>query len=230
MIYNINRYLYQRRMKNKMNLKKYFAELFGTFVLVFVGTATAIETGDPLFTALAFGLVVVAMAYSIGSISGAHLNPAVSFGLALSKRITWKDFAFYALFQVIGAFLASLVVALVLGTTQTLGGNEVQAALNGDLWLALLVEVIVATVFIFVILSVTSKEENARVAGFVIALTLAVLILASFNLSNAGLNPARSLAPALLQGGTALTQVWVFILGPLVGAFLGSTLFKALNK
>ncbi|MFA6801253.1 MAG: aquaporin [Acholeplasmataceae bacterium] len=213
-----------------MNLKKYLAEMFGTFVLVFAGTAVATSTGNALYTALAFGLVVIAMAYSIGSISGAHLNPAVSFGLALNKRITWKDFGFYVLFQIIGALLASLLLSLVLGSRASLAGNQAQTAISQNLWFALIIEIVITAVFLFVILSVTSKKENDHVAGFVIAFTLAVMILTSFNLSSAGLNPARSIAPALLEGGGALDQLWVFIVGPLVGAFLGQSFFKFLNN
>ena len=212
------------------DFKKYFAELFGTFVLVFVGTSVATTTGNPLYTALAFAFVIVGMAFSIGDISGAQLNPAVSLGLAISKRISWKDFSFYVLFQVVGAFIASGILFLLFGSNANLAGNQVQSALDGSAVLGLVVEIIVTTIFVFVILSVTSKKENSKVAGFVIALTLGTLIMASFNLTSAGLNPARSLAPAVFEGGNSLSQVWVFILGPLVGSAFGSVLFKTFNK
>lgn len=210
--------------------KKYLAEFLGTFVLVFVGTGVAITTGNVFYTALAFGLAVIMMAHSIGAVSGANLNPAVTLGLAISKRISWKDFGFYAVAQTLGALVASGLLALLFGSTTALAGNQVQAALNGDLLLGLLVEVIIAALFIFVILSVTAKEENGLIAGFVIALTLTGLILVSFNLTSAGLNPARSLAPALFEGGAALDQVWVFLVGPFVGAAAGAFLFRVFNK
>ncbi len=211
------------------NLNKYMAELFGTFVLVFVGTGAAITTGNALITALSFALVVIAMAYTIGAISGAQLNPAVSLGMVLNNRLTWKDFFFYVIFQIIGAFLATSALFLIFGSNANLAGNQVQSFAQDNLFLGLFVEIIVTAIFLFVILNVTAKEENAKVSGFVIALTLAALILVAFNLSSAGLNPARSLAPAILEGGKALTQVWVFIIGPLFGSIAGYGLFKLLK-
>jgi aquaporin Z len=211
------------------NLKNYVAESFGTFVFVFIGTSVAVATGNALYTALAFALVVVAMAFSIGGLSGAMLNPSVTLGLAISKRITWKEFTFYVISEIIGGFVASAVLWLILGSNANLAGNQVQALAQGDLWLGLLVEVIVTGAFVFTVLKVTSKEENSKVAGFVIAFTLATMILASFSLSSAGINPARSIAPAIFEGGESLSQLWVFIVGPLVGATLGSFLAKYLK-
>ncbi|QWB95981.1 aquaporin [Mycoplasmatota bacterium] len=212
---------------NKM--RNYIAEAFGTFVFVLIGTSVAVATGNALYTALAFALVVVAMAYSIGGLSGAMLNPSVTLGLAISKRITWKEFSFYVLSELIGGFVASATLWLVLGSNANLAGNQVQALAQGNLWLGLLVEIIVTGVFVFTVLKVTANKENSKIAGFIIAFTLATMILASFSLSSAGINPARSLAPALFEGGASLSQLWVFIVGPLVGATLGSFLAKYLK-
>lgn len=207
--------------------KKYFAEVFGTFVFVFVGTGVAITTGNILYVALAFPLVVLMMIFAIGDLSGAQLNPAVSLGLALDKRITFKEFGLYVLSQLIGALIASGLLALLLGSSANLATNQVSANINNNLLLGVLVEAIITGIFVFVILKVTSKEETNKFAGFVIPLTLVAMILVGFNLSSGSLNPARSLAPALLEGGIGLEQVWVFIVGPFIGSGLGVLLYKA---
>ena len=143
-------------MKN-LKFKAYFAELLGTFLLVFAGTTVAVTTGNILYVALTFGLVVVAMAYSIGSISGAHLNPAVSLALAVSKRLSYKDFAFYTIFQVSGAILASGLLSLVLGSSNALAGNMMQAAVSSQsVFVLLLLAALFVTFFVYVICTVTS--------------------------------------------------------------------------
>jgi len=205
--------------------QKYLAEVFGTFVFVFVGTAVAYTTGEILLVAMAFPLVVLMMIFTIGEISGAQLNPAVSLGLLLDKRITGKEFVLYVLSQLVGGLLGSGLLALLVGSTSNLATNQVQS-LDNNL-LAILVEAVITAIFVFVVLKVTSKENTNKFAGFVIPLALFAMILVGFNFSSGSLNPARSLAPALLEGGTGLNQVWIFIVGPFIGSGLGALLFKS---
>ena len=204
-------------------MKKFFAELIGTFMLVFVGTGAVVfgngvEGLGHLGIALAFGLSIVAAAYSIGTISGAHLNPAVSIAMFANKRLSSKDLVNYILAQVLGAFIASATVYFLLANsgmpTASLGEN---ALANGvTVFGGFLFEVIATFLFVLVIMTVTSSSKgNSSIAGLVIALTLVV-------------NPARSLAPALLVGGVALQQVWIFILAPIVGGLLAAVVAKTL--
>ena len=218
-------------------MKKYFAEFLGTLVLVLFGTGVAVVTnGNVLITALAFGLAIVAMAYSIGSISGCHVNPAVSLAMYLNKKISLKEFGFYALAQFIGAICGSTILYLILYNSDlgvlALGANG-YGALSGyniTLFGAMVVEVVLTFVFVYVILGVTSDESKSNVAGIVIGLTLAFVHLLGITLTGTSVNPARSLAPAIFLGGEALKQVWVFIVFPLVGAALAAFTFKYLNS
>ncbi len=218
-------------------MKKYFAEFLGTLVLVLFGTGVAVVTnGNVLITALAFGLAIVAMAYSIGSISGCHVNPAVSLAMYLNKKISLKEFGFYALAQFIGAICGSAILYLILKNSDlgvlALGANG-YGALSGysiNLFGAIVVEVVLTFVFVYVILGVTSDESKGNVAGIVIGLTLAFVHLLGITLTGTSVNPARSLAPAIFLGGEALKQVWVFIVAPLVGAALATFTFKYLNS
>ena len=218
-------------------MKKYFAEFLGTLVLVLFGTGVAVVTnGNVLITALAFGLAIVAMAYSIGSISGCHVNPAVSLAMYLNKKISLKEFGLYALAQFIGAICGSAILYLILYNSDlgvlALGANG-YGALSGyniSLFGAMVVEVVLTFVFVYVILGVTSDETKSNVAGLVIGLTLAFVHLFGITLTGTSVNPARSLAPAIFLGGEALKQVWVFIVFPLVGAALATFTFKYLNS
>ena len=218
-------------------MKKYFAEFLGTLVLVLFGTGVAVVTnGNVLITALAFGLAIVAMAYSIGSISGCHVNPAVSLAMYLNKKISLKEFGFYALAQFIGAICGSAILYLILYNSDlgvlALGANG-YGSLSGyniSLFGAMVVEVVLTFVFVYVILGVTSDETKSNVAGLVIGLTLAFVHLFGITLTGTSVNPARSLAPAIFLGGEALKQVWVFIVFPLVGAALATFTFKYLNS
>jgi len=218
-----------------LNFKAYLAEMIGTFVLVLFGCGAAVITNDYLAIAVAFGLTIVAMAYSIGNISGCHVNPAVSLAMLISKKMSVKDFMFYVLFQVIGAFLGSLVLWLILKDNVNLGGNAVNTAVIGfegtpALFIGLLVEVILTFVFVMAILGVTSKTENTAVVGLVIGLTLTLVHILGINLTGTSVNPARSLAPAILQGGAALNQIWIFIIGPFLGSALAAGTFSLLTK
>jgi len=209
-------------------MKKYLCEFLGTCVLVLFGCGVAVLTNANLVaTSLAFGLSIVATAYVIGDVSGCHVNPAVSFGMWIDKRISTKDFLGYVCSQVIGAIVGSLLLVLVLKTTgfgdyRTIGlgangfGNQVPSGIT--MLGALLVEIILTFVFVLSVLGVTKNKKNSSVAPIVIGLTLVLVHIIGINLTGTSVNPARSLAPALFLGGTALSQVWVFIVGPFVGA------------
>lgn len=210
-------------------MRKYVAEFVGTFVLVLVSCGVAVVTdANVVATSLAFGLSIVAMAYSIGNVSGCHVNPAVSLGMLVSKRMSLKDFVGYVVAQVIGAIAGAAVLGVLLGSFKALGadgfGGAGQLATNA--WIALLVEAILTFIFVTAILGVTSKKEYANVAGLVIGLTLVLVHLLGIAFTGTSVNPARSLGPALLQGGKALSQVWVFIVAPLVGGCLAALCHK----
>lgn len=217
-------------------MRKYIAEFIGTFTLVLFGTGIAVVTGGNIVaTSLAFGLAIVASAYVIGEISGCHVNPAVSLAMLISKKLNIKDFIGYVVSQVLGALAGSGVLYAILSATEigtkALGANGFGelSAVNINLFGAIIVEVILTFIFIYTILGVTKDEKNASVSGIVIGLTLTFVHLLGITLTGTSVNPARSLAPALIQGGEALSQVWVFIVAPLVGATLSAFVFKYLN-
>lgn len=217
-------------------MKKYCAEFIGTLVLVLFGTGIAVLSGgDLVATALAFGLAIVAMAYVIGDVSGCHVNPAVSFAMLLSKKLSGKDFIWYVIAQVLGALAGTAILYLILSNTAmgtgALGANgyETLSATNISLLGAIVTEVVLTCVFIYTILGVTSDEKKSSVAGIVIGLTLTFVHLIGINLTGTSVNPARSLAPAIFLGGEAFRQVWVFIVAPLLGGALAAGLFKCLN-
>ena len=218
-------------------MRKYIAEFIGTCTLVLFGCGIAVVSGgDLVATALAFGLAIVASAYVIGGISGCHVNPAVSLAMYLSKKMTLKEFLWYALAQVLGALAGTLILYLILSTTDlgtaALGANGYASlsATNISLLGAIVTEVVLTFIFIYTILGVTSDESKSNIAGLVIGLTLVFVHLLGIRLTGTSVNPARSLAPAIFLGGTALKQVWVFIVSPLVGAALAACVFKYLNK
>lgn len=212
-------------------MKKYLAEFIGTFVLVLFGCGVAAVTGCAfpeagyVATALAFGLCIVAMAYSIGNISGCHVNPAVSLGCLLAGRMSGKDFVGYVIAQVLGAIAGAAVLMALIGTEKGLGCNGLY---NGSIGLSLLVEVILTFVFVLVILGVTSKIGNGKLAGLVIGLTLVLIHLLGIPFTGTSVNPARSIGPALFMGADALSCVWVFIVAPLVGGALAALVWKLL--
>lgn len=214
------------------SIKKYIAEFIGTFVLVLFACGTAAVVGCSaengtgyLLTALAFGLVIVAMAYSIGNISGCHINPAVSIAMLVSKKLSLKDFIGYVIAQFLGAIAGAAVLMALVGKDSGLGAN---ALYNGSVGLSILVEIILTFVFVIAILGVTSKAENSAVSGIVIGLTLTLVHILGISFTGTSVNPARSFGPALLVGGDALANVWVFIVAPLVGGVLAAIVYKAL--
>ena len=211
-------------------MKKLICEFVGTMMLVLLACGVAVATEvHYIGTALAFGLVIVAMAYSIGNVSGCHINPAVSLGMAMSGRMTWKEFVEYAIAQILGAIAGAALLGVILRSFSALGANTYNGT-TVTVWIAILVEVILTFVFVLTILGVTDKKENGHATGIVIGLTLTLVHLFGLPFTGTSVNPARSIGPALLQGGTALSQVWVFILAPMVGAALAALFYKNILK
>ncbi|MBQ8892007.1 MAG: MIP family channel protein [Bacilli bacterium] len=220
-------------------MKKYISEFVGTCLLTLIACGVAVIVGCDtaagiVATSLAFGLVVVAMAYSIGNVSGCHINPAVSLGMYVSGKMELKECIKYMISQILGAFLGSVLLGVCLGSFELLGANGYGGILpNGmevTLITALLVEVILTFVFVTTILGVTDKKENGHITGLIIGLTLVLVHLFGISITGTSVNPARSLAPAILQGGEALRQVWVFIVAPLVGSVLAGGFYKFVLK
>ncbi len=217
-----------------MNLvKKCLAEFIGTFVLVFFACGTAAVVGCSaengtgyLLTALAFGLVIVAMAYSVGNVSGCHINPAVSVAMLISGKLSLKDFFGYLIAQFAGATVGAAALMAFVGRESGLGAN---ALYQDDILLSLFIEVLLTFVFVFAILGVTSKIENGAVAGLVIGLSLTLVHILGISFTGTSVNPARSFGPALFVGGNALANVWVFLLAPLLGGALAALVYKFLD-
>ncbi|MDD4372031.1 MAG: MIP family channel protein [Anaerostipes sp.] len=222
------------------NTKKYVAEFIGTAVLTLFGCGSAVAINtilaeeaevplgfSTLLIAFAFGLALMAMAYSIGSISGCHVNPAVSIGFLISKRMEVKDCICYIIAQILGGIFGATLLTLILRSNGSLGTNGFgkYSALNIDMSQALLVEAILTFVFVFVILAVTSKAEFGSIAGLIIGLTLVIIHIFGIPFTGTSVNPARSLGPAIMAGGDALSQVWVFIVAPIVGGILAGLLY-----
>ena len=215
------------------SIKKYLAEFIGTFVLVLFACGVAAVTkcefpeAGYVATALAFGLVIVAMAYSIGNISGCHINPAVSIAMLVSGKMELKDFIGYVVAQFLGAIAGAAVLMGILGKESGLGANGLY---DGDAGLSFVIEIILTFVFVIAILGVTSRKENGNIAGIVIGLSLVLVHLIGIPFTGTSVNPARSFGPALFAGGDALTYVWVFVLAPLVGGILAAIVYKFLDS
>ena len=216
-------------------MKKYIAEFIGTLTLVLFGCGIAVVSGgDLVATALAFGLAIIASAYVIGNISGCHVNPAVSLALLINKKLSLKDFCFYVVAQIAGAFAGACILYFIVSATNlnmALGTNGYASlsATGISLAGAIVTEIVLTCIFIYTILGVTSDKDKGSVAGIVIGLTLTFVHLLGIKLTGTSVNPARSLAPAVIMGGTALKQVWVFIVAPFVGSAIAAILFKFLN-
>ncbi len=219
------------------HFKKYVAEFIGTFVLVTFGCGTAVAVGcnsefgsGYILTALAFGLSIVAMAYSIGNVSGCHVNPAVSLAMLIRRQLSGLDFLGYIISQLLGAALGCLVIAAVFGFDCGFGANQIQSTWeDGSIPGALLIEVVLTFVFVIAVVGVTSKTDNGIVCGLVIGLTLTLVHILGIALTGTSVNPARSLLPALFAGGEALSQVWIFIVAPLVGGALAALVYMAIE-
>ena len=212
-------------------MKKYIAELVGTFVLVFCGVGAAVIDGDklgPLGISLAFGLALLAMAYAIGPISGCHINPAVTIGLGVAGRIKWQDVPGYVVAQIVGGIagagaLLSIVPGGIAGAANTLQGSYTMSA--GFITEALLTFVLVLTV-----IGATSRNAPSGFAGIPIGIALAVTNLVAIPVTNASINPARSIGPALFAGGgDAMSQLWLFIVAPIVGGILAALVYALIR-
>lgn len=216
-------------------MKKIFAEFIGTFTLVLFacGTASVLSCSKVgvntayIATALAFGLVIVAMAYSIGQVSGCHINPAVSLAVLMCGKMSLSDFFGYVIAQFAGALSGAATLALILGDKRALGQNSLY---KDDILISLIVEIILTFIFVLVILSVTSRKEYAKPAGLVIGLTLTLVHIFGIHFTGTSVNPARSFGPAIIANGDALSCLWVFIVAPLVGAALAALVYRFLIK
>ena len=219
-------------------MKKYLAEMVGTMVLVLMGCGVAVSLGCAIDnipavvgTALAFGLAVVAMAYTIGGISGCHINPAITLGCFLTKRISAKDCAMYMIFQVIGAFIGSAILYLLTSNSglEGTGANDLQDGVS--MMGGLLAEIFFTCVFVLVVLGATAKTNGAtnNFAGLAIGLSLVLVHLVCIRYTGTSVNPARSIAPAVFQCGTALSNLWIFIVGPFVGAAIAAVIWMIIE-
>jgi len=212
------------------SVKKYLAEFIGTCVLVLFACGVAGQVCDiggvgHLMTALAFGLVIVAMAYSIGNVSGCHINPAVSIAMLVSKKISVKDFCGYVIAQFLGGLAGAAILNAIVKDTAKLGTN---ALYNGDAMVSFIIEVILTFVFVIAILGVTSRESNGSIAGLVIGGALMLVHLLGISFTGTSVNPARSFGPALIAGN--LSGIWVFLLAPLVGGVLAALVYGFLDS
>ena len=218
-------------MKENESVKKYLAEFIGTFVLVLFGCGVACVLGCDtpagyLATALTFGLVIVAMAYCIGNISGCHINPAVSLAMFINNKMTLEDFIGYVIAQFLGATAGAGVLGYLVGKSRgSLGINTIATFGWGK---SFIVEVILTFVFVLTIIGVTSKESLSSVAGVVIGLSLTLVHLLGIYFTGTSVNPARSFGPSVIIGGDQLKGLWVFIVAPLVGGALAAYCYRYL--
>ena len=220
--------------------QKYLAELLGTFVLVFFGCGAAVIAGKSLGVlgiAFAFGLAVLVMVYAIGPISGCHINPAITVAMFVNGKIPSKDAIVYIIVQCIGAIIAAgLLLAVMTGlpayslAADGLGQNGYGAASPGgySMLSGLIAEIVLTFVFLIVIFGATSKSAPAGFAGIAIGLSLTLIHIVGIMITGTSVNPARSLGPALIVGGTALSQLWLFIVAPIIGAVLAAVVWKYL--
>ncbi|MBO5225410.1 MAG: MIP family channel protein [Parabacteroides sp.] len=221
-------------------MKKYLAEMVGTMVLVLMGCGSAIFNGgcgtpaQVLMVAVAFGLAVVSMAYTIGGVSGCHINPAITLGCMLSGRMESKEGVMYMLFQVIGAFIGSTLLWVLTSNIDmqyatTTGANACASGVS--LTGGLIAEIIFTFVFVLVVLGTTDSKKGAgNFAGLAIGLSLVLVHIVCIPITGTSVNPARSIAPAIFNGGEALSQLWVFIVGPFIGAALSAIVWKMVGE
>ncbi|MBR5271995.1 MAG: MIP family channel protein [Clostridia bacterium] len=228
-------------------MRKLFSEFIGTLVLVVMGCGTAmlvgcdsVNGGGYILTALAFGLVIVGMAYCVGNISGCHINPAVSLGVLISGGMKIGEFIGYVIAQCAGALAGAGILAAIFSLGQVKDmtggfGSNGLAGVSGSAVAGLLVEVVLTFIFVLTILGVTSKKANhGSFGGLIIGLTLTLVHIFGIGLTGTSVNPARSFGPALValfSGNSApIASLWVFIVGPFVGAALAALIYKALEK
>lgn len=224
-------------------MKKYIAEMIGTMVLVLMGCGSAVFAGNmadtvgagvgTLGVAFAFGLSVVAMAYGIGGISGCHINPAITLGVCLSGRMSTKDAIMYMIFQIIGAIIGSAILFALVST----GAHEGPTSTGsngfgeGEMFQAFIAETIFTFIFVLVVLGSTDPKKGAgSLAGLAIGLTLVLVHIVCIPITGTSVNPARSIGPALFQGGEAMSQLWLFIVAPFLGAVLSAMIWNLIGK
>ncbi len=217
-------------------MKKYLAEMIGTMVLVLMGCGAAVFAGAPqgflsvgtLGVAFAFGLAVIGMAYTFGKVSECHINPALTLSRLLSKQMSGKEAGMYMIFQVIGAILGSAILYVLAkdsGSMTTLtGANSYKEVLP-----AFVAETVFTFIFVLVFLGSTSKGANNNFAGLAIGLTLVLVHIVCIPITGTSVNPARSIGPAIFQGGQALSQLWLFIIAPFLGSVIATFVWKAID-
>lgn len=214
--------------------------MVGTMVLTLLGCGTAVslncgvDTASIVGTSVAFGLAVVAMAYTIGGISGCHINPAITLGCLISGRIKGKDAGMYMLFQTIGACIGAAILFGMTSTDQELAGGTLTGANscgNHGIVAGLIAEVVLTCIFVLVVLGTTDEKKGAgNFAGLAIGLSLILIHLVGIHYTGTSVNPARSIGPAIFEGGQALNELWVFIVGPFAGAALAACIWKAIGS
>ena len=221
-------------------MKRYLAEMVGTMTLVLMGCGSAIFNGgcgtpaQVLMVAVAFGLSVVAMAYTIGGISGCHINPAITLGCMLSGRMSSKDGLMYMLFQVIGAVIGSTILYILTSNIDLAYATKTGAnACAEGVGIAggFIAELVFTFIFVLVVLGATDAKKGAgNFAGLAIGLSLVLIHIVCIPITGTSVNPARSIAPALFEGGAALSQLWLFIVAPLLGAALSAAVWKGIGS
>ena len=222
------------------SLKKYIAELIGTFSLVLIGCGSAVIAGEYigfLGISFAFGLVLLALVFTIGGISGCHVNPAVTIGMLIVGKIKSKDAGFYIIFQCVGAIIAAGVLLLIVSgqpdyvlSINGLGQNgyESFSPAGFSMISCFIAEVVLTALFIFIILGSTSKFAPNGFAGISIGFSLAFIHIVGIPITGTSVNPARSLGPAIFVGTTALSQLWLFIAAPIIGGIIAAIIWKVL--
>lgn len=213
-------------------MRKFFAEFIGTFILVLIGTGAAVLGGGIkgigiLGIACAFGISQLILVYVIGSISGCHINPAVSIAMFVNKRIDIKNLVGYIIAQVLGGIFASFILMLFLKSDKMPLNNFGQNGVNHLTVLgALLVEIVLTFIFVLSIMAVTGKKGNPQFAGITIGFALLCVHLVGIPLTGTSVNPARSIGPALFAGGAALSQLWIFLVAPIIGGIIAALVAK----
>lgn len=224
------------------NFRKYFAECFGTMVLVIFGCGSAVGINtlltnssvvvplaySTLAIAFAFGLAVMVMAYTIGDISGCHINPAISIGMVVSKRMTVSECVRYIVAQVIGGIIGAAFLVVAFNSNATLGANGFgDLSALGTIWYkAFIIEACLTAVFVLSVLVISAKKELSSVSGLLIGLSLTLIHIMGIPFTGTSVNPARSFGPALFTGGLAFEQVWLFILAPIIGAIVAGIFYN----
>lgn len=229
------------KISNKM--KKYLAEMVGTMVLVLMGCGSAVFAGNAagavsagvgtIGVALAFGLSVVAMAYTIGNISGCHINPAITLGVWLSGRMSGKDAIMYMVFQVIGAIIGSAVLfgLVSAGTHNGPTATGSNSFADGCMLQAFVAELVFTFIFVLVVLGSTDSKKGAgNFAGLAIGLTLVLIHIVCIPITGTSVNPARSIGAAIFEGGRVLSQLWLFIVAPLAGGAAAALAWKCIGS